>query len=461
MATAPETSPPAPAIPPYRRLVRLLAPEGDRRLPPAVAAEVARAQDRSEIVTSLVQLAAVAFFAVFYALTPKAFPPDVPFEPVPVALALYAAFTLHRLARACRGRLGPVFLALSVLMDVAVLLTTIWSFHLQYAAPPAISLEAPTLMYLFILIALRALRLEPRWVVLTGLAGAAGWLALVAYVLADPRTEVTHSFLDHALGGRVLLGAEVDRVVSILVTTAILALALRRGRALLVRAAAERHASIAMGRFFAPEVAARIRAHEALRPGLAELRRAAVMVVDLRGFTALARALPPSEVMALLADYQGRIVPVVRAHGGTIDKFMGDGILASFGAVRPRADPAVGAMTAVEAVLAEGERWRRQRAARGLPAPAVVVTAAAGEVLFGTVGDVERLEYTVIGPPMDLAAKLEKHAKVERARAVVPADLAARARAGGWRPALAWAMRPARRVAGLQGTLDLAVVEAS
>ena len=112
------------------------------------------------------------------------------------------------------------------MVDISVLMVTIWSFHLQYQEPPAIYLKAPTLMYAFILIALRALRFEPWLVLLAGVSGvAAGWLALVAYaVLAAGGAQITHDFATYAMSYQVLLGAEFDKVVSLLMVTLILAL---------------------------------------------------------------------------------------------------------------------------------------------------------------------------------------------------------------------------------------------
>ena len=92
----------------------VLGPPAPARLPERVIQQIAREQDRSEILVTVVQIAAIATFAVLYALTPKAFPPSVPFEPVPIALAVYGLFTLVRLGLALRGRLSRGFLALSV-----------------------------------------------------------------------------------------------------------------------------------------------------------------------------------------------------------------------------------------------------------------------------------------------------------------------------------------------------------
>jgi adenylate cyclase len=183
----------------------------------------------------------------------------VPFEPVPWTLGAYALFNRPALWLALGRRLRPWFLALSVVVDVAVLMLTIWSFHLQYQAPAAIYLKAPTLMYAFILIALRALRFETRWVLLAGAASALGWIVLVAYALLAGDVPVTRDYVTYMMSYSILLGAEVDKVVSLLVVTGILCLALARARRLLERAVTEQQAATGLARFFAPEVASSIR----------------------------------------------------------------------------------------------------------------------------------------------------------------------------------------------------------
>ncbi len=163
--------------------------------------------------------------------------------------------------------------------------------------------------------------------------------------------------------------------------------------------------------------------------------------------------------MEFLSEYQACIVGVVRKHGGSIDRFLGDGILASFGATRPSPSWAAEALRAIEELVAVAESWRADRAARGFPTPAVNAALAVSEVLFGTVGDAERLEYTVIGDTVNRAAKLVKHCKREAAAAVIEHDALRRAEAQGWRPAATWVARPGRRVEGLERPIDLLVLE--
>jgi adenylate cyclase len=457
IATAAGT--PAPQLARVRSFV--FGPPLPARLPERVQTTIRADQDQTEILVSFLQLIAIASFAALYTLTPKAFDPQaVPFEPVPVTLAVYALFTLVRLWLAWQRRLQAWFLALSVVVDIAVLMVTIWSFHLQYQQPPPIYLKAPTMLYAFILIALRTLRFEPWLVMLAGATAAAGWLALVAYaVLAGGGAQITHDFATYAMSYQVLLGAEVDKAVSVMMVTLILTLGLMRARKLLFRAVTEQVAASELSRFFAPEVAGRIRASEiALQPGEAELRDAAILTVDLRGFTALTHRLAPAEVMALLSEYQSRVVAAVTAHGGSIDKFLGDGILASFGATRPSATFAADALRAVGALLEATAAWAEERRAAGRPAPEVGAAVATGAVMFGTIGDHSRLEYTVIGEPVNLAAKLEKHTKDAGVRALCTAEAYRLARAQGYAPATPADERAQCRVAGLSGPIDLAVL---
>ena len=453
-----------PALPPRTSLAQtaaaIAAPWREPALPKGLDREIERHQQASEIIIGWVQAGAVVLFAVVYAISPKAFPADRPFEPVPWVLGFYALFTAGRLWLAYRNRLGRVLVALSVVIDMAVLMITIWSFHLQYQAPPALYLKAPTLMYVFILIALRTLRFEPAYVLLAGGCAALGWLVLVLYAMGGFEGAMfTRSYVEYVTSYKILRGAEIDKILSILVVTAVLALALSRARGLLARSVARERSISNMSRFFAPEIAEQIRdAQEVAQNGHGVACRAAILMTDLRGFTALSQLLSAERLIALLAEYQSRLVPVIQRHGGSVDKYLGDGILASFGAVAPSASCAADLCRAIDELAGEAELWRLERERRGLPAPAVGAAGAVGDVVFGTVGDATRLEYTVIGEVVNLVAKLEKHTKHERVRALTTGATYELAVEQGYCPAEPAEIRHAARIDGVGNPVDLAVL---
>jgi adenylate cyclase len=152
------------------------------------------------------------------------------------------------------------------------------------------------------------------------------------------------------------------------------------------------------------------------------------------------------------------VVAAVTRHGGSIDKFMGDGILASFGATRTTASFAADALRALDALLASTAAWTAERRARGVAAPEIGAAVATGLVMFGTIGDDSRLEYTVIGEAVNLAAKLEKHTRAEGVRALCTADAYQLARSQGYEPPAAYRSPVRRNIAGVEEPVDLLVL---
>ncbi len=231
---------------------------------------------------------------------------------MPWALATYGVFIAVRLFLTYRGLFRDWHVALSIIVDVAVLMLLIWSFHLQYGQPLAFYLKAPTLLYVFIVIALRTLRFEARWVLLTGAASAVGWGILLVYAEWNgaPRT---HDYVQYMTSSSILFGAEFDKIISILMVSAVLAVALQRTRKILVRRVVDHAAATELSRFVGSGIAHRItHADISIEPGQAELRSAAALFVDLRDFTPLAREHTPGAVMELLREYQKRVIPIVQ-----------------------------------------------------------------------------------------------------------------------------------------------------
>ena len=437
-------------------------PVSDTALSKRVRQGLDRQQAAREIIVGWIQAAIIAFFAVVYAVSPKPFPAgaDTLSEPVPWTLAIYAGFTAARIFLAYRGQLRHGLVALSVVVDIAVLMIVIWSFHLQYQAPPSLYLKAPTLMYVFIFIALRALRFDPRYVLLAGGCAALGWLLLFLYAATESSGAVfTHSYVEHVASYKILRAAEIDKIVSILIVTGILALSVIRARRCLVSSLAEHVAATDLARFFVPEVARQIRGAESNpTAGQGERRDAAILFVDIRGFTSLSSHMTAQELIALLGNYHARIVPVIERHGGSIDKYLGDGILASFGAVSPRVRYAADLCRAIEEVAATACAWQREREGSKAPAPMIVAAGAVGEVVFGIIGYETRLEYTVVGEIVNLVAKLEKHTRREKVRALTTLRSLELAITQGYEPQGRIEKRPGRVVEGVDAPVDLAVL---
>lgn len=146
---------------------------------------------------------------------------------------------------------------------------------------------------------------------------------------------------------------------------------------------------------------------------------ATVLISDIRSFTAFAEQLPPADVLTLLNNVQGMFADIVKEHGGTVDKFMGDGMLAVFGAPDPADDHADRAVAAAQAMLDSVARMNAT--SDGAPLR-IGVGVHSGRVVTGVLGSGTRLEFTVIGDTVNIASRLEAMTKEKGVAAIISDD---------------------------------------
>lgn len=159
-------------------------------------------------------------------------------------------------------------------------------------------------------------------------------------------------------------------------------------------------------RYFAPDLARQIVDQEGeIQLGGAK-RRVAILFSDIRGFTSLSERMSPDEIARLLTGYFTEMVEIVFEHGGTLDKFIGDALMALWGAPLAREDDADRAMRAALAMQRRLEQLNREAAGQGRPALGIGIGIDVGEVFAGNIGSERRLEYTVIGDAVNTAARL-------------------------------------------------------
>ena len=145
-----------------------------------------------------------------------------------------------------------------------------------------------------------------------------------------------------------------------------------------------------------------------LRRAAGETIRAVLLYGDLRGFTELSEAMPPAMVVAALDAWFERIAGAVHAFGGEVLKFIGDGVLAIFPlAGQPPAVACDAAMRALAAAQAGMARLDEERAKQGLASLPFGMALHMGEILWGNIGTADRLDFTAIGPAVNLVSRLE------------------------------------------------------
>jgi adenylate cyclase len=266
----------------------------------------------------------------------------------------------------------------------------------------------PPLLY-FIFILLSTLRLDFWLSLWTGAVAAVQQMALVLWLLPiTPFGNAPEETLAYHFSRSIVL--LIAGVVA-----GVVAGSLRRQFDNSVAAAAARdRVTNLFGQHVSPAVVDRLLASSSAPSS--ELRTVCVLFLDIRGFTAMTRTRPADETVALLNDFFAEMIEIVDRHGGIINKFLGDGFLALFGA--PLKDPsaATNALAAARDMLEAVDAWTRQRPQQALR---IGIGIHIGDAVTGTVGSPQRKEYTVIGDTVNLAARLEQLTKETGSRLLV------------------------------------------
>ena len=332
---------------------------------------------------------------------------------------------------------------LFVVLDILLLLYTLLTPGRTYPDgwPWATVLRQPSYLYGLIILVLATLSFRPGLVVWSGCCIVVLWTAVTLWIAWRPGT--LHSMADIAAGAgdadylvRYLDPAYVHlddawvRAFVTLILTAILAIAAQRARMLVYQEAEAARQRANLARYVAPTMVDRLARMD--RPlGAVRHQDAAVLFADIKGFTSLAEALDAEATMGLLRDFHGRMAGVVFEHGGTLDKFIGDGLMATFGTAEAAPDDAARALACGRAMLASVAAWNRERTAAGAPPLAVGVGIHYGMVTIGDIGGAMRFEFAVIGDTVNVASRLERLTRELDCDLVASDALVARAAAQG------------------------------
>lgn len=279
---------------------------------------------------------------------------------------------------------------------------------------PAMALRQGGFQYLIILICLGALTLSVRLAAWLGIAAAVSWSLAVTWVVMQPDTiTALGSELPHAEWMRLYLSpnfvdltSQTAHVVVMLIIGGIIATVVLRSDRLAEAYSTAERARFNLSRHFSPNVVDQLAtADEPFGP--VRRQEIGVVLADIVGFTTYAEDHPAEEVFELLREFHRRMEQVVFDHGGTVDNYIGDAIMATFGVPQPKADDAVRAIRCARAMVERIRIWDAQIARRGGYRVEICVGCHYGPAVLGAIGSERNLSFAVVGDTVNVASRLQ------------------------------------------------------
>jgi adenylate cyclase len=374
----------------------------------AVTRLLGEAERRSERLSAYIRLGTFAVLAVVVFGGER----TAAFNLVVASLLAYGALALVGIWLAHRRFFRPWLPWLFATADVGLLINFLAVLTAAQELPLMRALQVPGAAMIFLFLAQAALRFRPGLVLYTALLFIAGLAGL--YVKFGPGTGMGAMLglpdTPEAMARHHLMmnpTGEAMRLAIVLMTAVVLAVLVRRTRHILITQLVAARRTTNLSRFLDPNLAERL-ARDPIDPTEGRRLTTAVLFVDIRGFTAMSEELAPAELTRFLNEFRRRMARPVADHGGTIDKFMGDAVLAVFGVPDPDPADAKNALAAAFDMLAAVAAWNRERRALRLPDVAVGIGLHYGEVVAGVLGLEAPVEYTVIGDTVNAAQRIEE-----------------------------------------------------
>ena len=307
-------------------------------------------------------------------------------------------------------------------IDVLLVLLSLDAVLINNAMPGYYLPSAPVLWIAPVILAFGVLRYNPLLQAYMAALALGGIVAIVALRMPELGMTAGEVAPDHLV--RLFAApANVMRLVMLALFCAVLVAAAVRARMLLARAIAEGTRRANLTRYLPTQIIEGLStiSTETLTRG--RKQAGAVLFVDIRGFTARAETMDPAALGGFLSAFRRIVREAVERHGGIVDKHIGDAVMVVFGVPRPSGGDARNALAGARDILAGMAKWNAARAKGGEDAVAIGIGLHWGDMFVGGIGDEQRLEVTVLGDTVNIAARLQEHVQARGCALVVSRDL--------------------------------------
>lgn len=337
-----------------------------------------------------------------------------------------------------RTELALILLELVMLTFVCV----VPSPFIADGIPTAFGYRFNVFNYFFLILAISTLAYSWRTIFSIGTWVAALWMiALVGVAFFGQQNAVLHEAAVKAFSAypdmvvaldpnNPQVAQRIQEMVLFVLVAGVLALKGWRSNELLMKQAAIAAERANLSRYFSPNMVD-VLASDDHDVGAVRTQDVAVLFIDIVGFTEISERSTPQQVMDLLRRYLALVESVIFDYGGTLDKYLGDGVMATFGTPEPRPTDAANALRAAREIIRRMDGFNRNGTARGDPEIRVSIGVHYGPVILGDVGPSRRLEFAVLGDTVNVASRLESASRELDCRIVASSDIVENARRSG------------------------------
>ena len=304
--------------------------------------------------------------------------------------------------------------------------------------PPQFILRYGNFIFFFVLLAGLTYAYRPRLVIWGGLSAAVSWGVGVFFLLNLPDT-VHHpidvmsleDLLDaFANPGYVDLVTRVQEIGVLLIVAGLLSLAVKRSRTVAIRQARLAREKANLARYF-PDKTADLLAGKSNPFSLPREHECAIVFADLVAFTSWSQNHTPVQTITLLREVHGILGEIIFKNNGTLDKFMGDGLMATFGTPEPTVNDASNAVIAIVEMAEAFETWKNSRSLPHINLLKLGIGGHYGPVVIGNIGSSDRLEFAVLGDAVNVANRLETATRQIGCKCLISQDLMQAAKRSG------------------------------
>ncbi|MCW7459668.1 adenylate/guanylate cyclase domain-containing protein [Leptospira bandrabouensis] len=334
-----------------------------------------------------------------------------------VAITLYFinTFVHAQILKKSKGHWRTKYDYISLFIDNLLVTVTIFNWYiLKGDGNPNFLVKTPLVVFYLLPLSLSLFQYRFSLVNFSFVCFLFSYYGFLFYALLDKNSVSSFDWHQYVLGDQIILSdALVTKPTVYLVLVFAISYAIFRSLRMLLKFAAAESQKTTLSRYFSPDLVSEIVSEpEVIAKG--KRQKVTVLFSDIRGFTQFSEPMDPESLSIFLTEFRRRMVRAIFQYGGSLDKFIGDAVMATFGTPSPSENPgedSKNAVLAAKAMLDELNTWNLERKKNGESEIKIGIGIHTGEVFCGSIGSEERMEYTVIGDTVNTASRIESACK--------------------------------------------------